>query len=457
MFQKVYNDFEMLLNQIYDQITVADGEGNFLKISKSSEKIFGVPENVMVGKNAKTLESQGIFDKSITVRILQSRKQESIIQKTAANKILMVTGFPIFDDRNRIQTIINFSRDVSNENVFNDNLEDTKNLFYWLQEEIIRKKIIENTYVYSKSKRMTDIINLTCQVAKTDATILLLGETGVGKGIMAKTIHEMSPRRNKSFVQVNCGAIPDNLLESELFGYEEGSFTGAVKNGKKGLFEVSHGGSIFLDEIGEMPLNLQVKLLNVLQEREIYKIGALKPVKINCRVIAASNKDLKLMVKQGRFREDLFYRLNVIPIEIPPLRSRREDVPFLVQHLMIKLCHKYGVNKKISVDGLSLLQKYHWPGNIRELENFLERLVITSEKTLLDSGDIINYINPMVNEVIFDDIIPLKKAKEMVETELLLKAYEKYKTTRKIAEILEVEQSTVAKKLKKLKVSNFCP
>jgi PAS domain S-box-containing protein len=450
-FQHAYNEFETLIKEIYDQITVTDGEGNFLRISKSAEKIFGVPEKEMLGINARRLEEKGVFDKSITLRVLESGQQRSLIQTTAASKRLVVDGFPIFDDRNRLYRVVNFSRDVTNKEVFSNYAQTTKELFSWLQEEYIRKKFEENLFVLTNSVKMGRVIKLVKQVARTEATVLLKGETGVGKSLLAKIIHEFSARKECAFIRVNCGAIPESLLESELFGYEGGSFTGASKNGKKGLLELADGGTILFEEIGEMPLHLQVKLLDVIQEREFFRVGGLTVIRTSIRFIAASNKDLKNMVKEGKFREDLYYRLNVIPIEIPPLRERKEDIPTITKHLMSKYIKKYAIKKQISPDAVELLKKYNWPGNIRELENLIERLIITSEKTVIETGDIINLIGPCESILSHDEILPLKKAKELVETEILMKAYRQYKTTRKIAEVIEVDQSTVAKKLKKIK------
>ena len=346
-FQHAYNEFEALIKEIFDQITVTDGEGNFLKISKPAEKIFGVPEKDMIGINARKLEAEGVFDKSITVRVLESRQQRSLIQTTAASKRLLVDGFPIFDDRGKLHRIVNFSRDVTNMDVFSNYAKATKELFYWLQEEYIRKRAEENLFVLTNSAKMARVIKLIKQIARTDATVLLLGETGVGKSLLAKIIHELSPRKEHAFIRVNCGAIPETLLESELFGYEEGSFTGASKSGKKGLLEVANGGTILFDEIAEMPLHLQVKLLNVIHEKEFYRIGGLTAIRTNIRFIAASNKDLKDMVKKGKFREDLYYRLSVIPIEIPPLRERKEDIPTITKHLMSKYIKNTALKRNI--------------------------------------------------------------------------------------------------------------
>jgi DNA-binding NtrC family response regulator len=245
-----------------------------------------------------------------------------------------------------------------------------------------------NNYMTAKSAVMKDLLKLLNQVASSNATIILYGETGTGKEIASKTIHDLSGRKDKPFIKVNCAAIPDALLESELFGYEKGAFTGAVTK-KPGRFELADGGSIFLDEIGDMPQSVQAKLLRVLQEREFERLGGTKTIKIDVRIIAATNKNLASLVKQGGFREDLYYRLNVVPIEIPTLRKRKEDIPTLVEHFLFK---SSGISKntpkKITDEAMQRLISYEWPGNIRELENIIERCVVVTAGNLITHEDL---------------------------------------------------------------------
>lgn len=300
---------------------------------------------------------------------------------------------------------------------------------------------------------MKKIFNLINQVSNVDATVLLLGETGVGKNLIAKTIHQLSNRRGKPFVQINCGAIPENLLESELFGYVEGAFTGAIKGGKKGFFEIANDGTIFLDEIAEIPIYLQVKLLHALENHEIYKVGSSNSTRVNARILAATNKDLKEMVRDGKFREDLYYRLNVLPIFIPPLRDRQDDIPLLTHYFLNKYNNKYCMNKQLTTEAYRALSQYQWPGNIRELENVIERLVITCDQDIVDVYHVHSTVyGPSDKKVIqINGIMPLKQAVERVEKELLFKALEEFKTTREVAKVLEIDQSTVVKKMNKFK------
>ncbi len=264
-------------------------------------------------------------------------------------------------------------------------LEDEKRA---LQAEL--KRVYEKLHVegiVGRSREIMEVLDLIHRVAPTNATVLLRGESGVGKELFARAIHFLSPRADKPFVAVNCGAIPETLLEAELFGYEKGAFTGAYSS-KKGKFELAQGGTIFLDEIGELPLHLQVKLLRVLQEKEIERLGGTKPIKVDVRIVAATNRNLERMVAEGKFREDLYYRLSVIPIFIPPLRERKEDIPVLVQHFLDRFNKEYDKDVKVSPEVMEAFLRYEWKGNVRELQNVLERMVILDTDGLLTLEDL---------------------------------------------------------------------
>ena len=306
------------------------------------------------------------------------------------------------------------------------------------------------------SDAMKDIYLLAKKVSNFDATVLILGESGVGKEEIAKYIHKNSLRAEKPFIVINCGAIPEQLLESELFGYEKGAFTGAAREGKIGLYEAASGGTLFLDEIGEMSLNLQVKLLRVLESSEINRVGSIKPTTVDVRVIAATNKDLESLIKTHQFREDLYYRLNVIQITIPPLRERIDDIAPLALHFLQVFNIRYGQSKKLTYDVVKELENHNWAGNIRQLKNMIENIVIVSNNEYIQLNNLPWHANPRDEadedigvKMIDKDIISLEEAVEQAEKLLLKKAKEKYKSTRKIAEAIKVDQSTVVRKLKK--------
>ncbi|MEC9488043.1 MAG: sigma 54-interacting transcriptional regulator, partial [Halanaerobium sp.] len=300
---------------------------------------------------------------------------------------------------------------------------------------------------------MESVLNLAEKVARVNSTVLLQGESGVGKGVVARIIHDLSAREDGPFVAINCGAIPETLLESELFGYETGAFTGASRKGKPGLIETAEGGTLFLDEITEIPLNLQVKLLQVIQERRLVRIGGVRPIAVDIRVIAATNQDIEMLVREGLFREDLYYRLNVVPIKIPPLRERQEDIIPLINHFLERYNKKYGQEKDLTREAKRALKKYHWPGNCRELENLIERLVVTSEQAVIGLTDLPQNIKGYMpgNPVEVHRLLPLGEARELVEKLLLEKARAEAESgsTYEMARILSVDQSTVVRKWNK--------
>lgn len=311
--------------------------------------------------------------------------------------------------------------------------------------------------IVADSQPMKNVVKLVKQIAPLDCTVLILGESGVGKEIIAKLIHENSAVKSGPFIKVNCGAIPESLLESEFFGYEQGAFTGANKEGKLGKFEQAHNGTILLDEIGDLPIHLQVKLLRVLQDHEVVRIGGSVTHTINIRVIAATNRDLKEMVKQGNFREDLFYRLNVVPIWIPPLKDRREDIMPLIFHFKRKFNAKYGIERNCSLEVTKVLQTYDWPGNVRELENTVERLYVMPEFGTEISADILmkHYLNSNWQQqgnglVTVHKLGSLKQAVEDVEKKMIHLAIERFGTAKKAAAFLEIDESTISRKIKKL-------
>ncbi|ERI07340.1 sigma-54 interaction domain-containing protein [Aneurinibacillus aneurinilyticus] len=308
----------------------------------------------------------------------------------------------------------------------------------------------------ARSAKMKEIMEIVKKISYVDSSILLLGKSGVGKSMIAKLIHKYSARSSRNFISINCGAIPEALMEAELFGYTHGSFTGGQRGGKKGIFESANEGTVFLDEVGELPLNLQVKLLEVLQENCIRPIGETKLIPVNVRVIAATNQNLLELVQQKKFREDLYYRLNVVPIEIPPLSERVEDITDLTRHFLKQKINKYGIFKTFHPEVEEVFKKYEWPGNVRELENIIERLFITTEENEIQLTHLPSFFHSLSENAssCYDkgnDIIPLKKAKKMLEKELIVRAYDLYKSTYKAARALQVDQSTIVKKLKEFR------
>jgi len=449
-------EYQRIIEHLEEEIFVTDGNGFILFLNPEGEKVCGVKLEDVKGRHVSELEKAKIFSTSTSLEVLRTKRKANILQKLKSGKTVLGTGVPIYDESGALIRILSTTKDVREinnlmEEIKRKNLElKTKN-----QElHMLREGIFAQDNFVCRSPKMMDIKNTIVKIAPTDISVLIQGESGVGKEVVAKLIHNLSSRNKHPLIKINCGLIPENLLESELFGYAGGAFTGANKGGKIGKVELAHQGTLFLDEIGEMPLNLQVKLLEFLQDREITRVGSTSKIKIDTRVIVATNRDLQAMVNEGRFRQDLFYRLNVLPVTIPPLRERMEDIPVLAEYFLDVFNSKYQTDKKFDSEVINAFGKYDWPGNVRELLHFVERLVVTTEADTITCKKLPEFFSPQAStagKVICTDLIPLKKAKKEVEKQLVTRAYEIYQSTYKAGEVLEIDQSTVVKLLKKYK------
>ncbi len=439
----------------YDGIYITDGKGNTLRINKSYERITGLKRENLIGKNMKTLVNEGYISESGSLSSLISGKTVTLSQTFKSGRKGLITSTPVKNDQGHITMVVTNVRDITELSDLKNKLEENKTLTekYHSEIEVLKAQFLQTPGLKAEDPKMLKILNLAMKVAKLDSTVLLLGESGVGKEEIAKFIHKNSLRSNQSFIKINCGAIPPNLIESELFGYEKGAFTGANANGKKGLFEVADGGTFFLDEVGELPLDTQVKLLRVLQEQEITKVGGSHPIPIDIRIISATNQDLSEMVKAKQFREDLFYRLNVIPISIPPLRDRKLDIFPLADHFLENINKKYNWHKTFTRDTLDVFYAYDWPGNVRELGNLVERAAVLTNNDQIKTEDLSGKIASIgvTKTLCFDaDIMPLNKAILIVEEKLLTQAYNKYGNVRDAAKALEIAPATFVRKRQRL-------
>lgn len=435
-----------ILDSTQDAVFIDDMFGNTEWINKACEELYHIKKEEIIGKNIEELEKEGIFSPSVAKLVFKQKKQVTILHSNKQKKQILSTGTPIIDKKGKIKKVVSTSRDISELIYLKNQLEDMENKLNELKtkhQDIVGRIVV-------RSKEMIDIIELANRLAEIDSTVLITGDSGVGKGEVAFYIHNMGKRKGQSFVKVNCGSIPESLLESELFGYESGAFTGARKQGKIGMFELAQNGTIFLDEIAELPLNLQVKILQAIQDKEIQKVGSTSSIKVDVRIIAATNKNLKQMVEEKNFREDLYYRLDVVPIHIPSLKYRKEDISPLINLFLKKYNEKFNVNKRIDPNTREILIKYEWPGNVREVENIIERLVITTRDNIILPQNLPKYIFQKENDISNINILnkmDLKSAIEEVEKQLLKSAMEKFKTTREIAKALGISQPTVVRKL----------
>lgn len=448
----ISRELESVFNASYDEIIVTDHTGIVLKMNTVFRKFYNLDADDFVGKNVFDLERAGVFSPSVTSMVLKEKKRVSIIQKTNTDKVLIVTGHPVFDENKTLTSVISMAKDITEMHRLKEKLEQVEKTAqkYYYELELLKQKEETQEFVQYRSVQMEKVMTMAEKTARVDSNLLITGESGVGKSLIAESIHKMSSRNDREIVSINCGAIPESLLESEFFGYEKGAFTGARSDGKLGKLDLADNGTLFLDEISELPLQMQVKLLKVIQEKKFVRVGGTKTIASDFRLIAATNKDLQQEVKLGRFREDLYYRLNVVPIEIPPLRERKEDVILLINYFWRNLNRKYGTNRKIDSEVYDVLTQYSWPGNVRELENCVERLMVTVDKDLLQVCDLPYYlVNYLPTDHESHMLMPLNQAMDDLEKRMILNAYKRYKNTYKVAEVLGVSQSTVVRKLKK--------
>ncbi|CAH0297526.1 Acetoin dehydrogenase operon transcriptional activator AcoR [Peribacillus sp. Bi96] len=431
--------FTSALLSIYDQLIVTDKKGTILESTGTRNSLFHTVKSASAGGSIKDVE-QDLFSMSLAEEVMGHNEKKTFMQSTWEGFEILVTAYPIES-----------GKWVWAYKEIKDSYPDTSGIQSGPSVE--SKKLSFPFVIHSKS--MHDVLHKMQMVCDVSATVLLLGESGVGKEMAARAIHNMGNRSEGPFIPVNCGAIPENLIESELFGYVEGAFTSARKGGAMGKFTLAHKGILFLDEVGELPLNVQVKLLRVLQERVVTPIGSSTSHPVDIQVIAATNKSLEKMVKKGEFREDLYYRLHVVPIDLPPLRNRVDEIPYLVQFFLQKYNTLYNRKVAFTPDAIDMLCIHQWPGNVRELENIVERLAITSGKPVVDVA-MVKEVLPLkgakpTSTPVIDFLMPLQEAFDLVEEQLINMAMEQYKSLKLAAKVLEVSQPTMSRKYKKIR------
>ncbi len=475
--QYLYKYFSHILDLISDGIYISDRNGQTLRINSMYERLTGLNKERLIGQNVEILTEEGLFDTILHPRIVKTGKPATSVQTDRKNKKLVLNGYPIFDENGDVALVVTFVRNVTlmaqlREQIISQRRLIEKyrtNVQYLVEESEQKRPLIAHSYA------MAELIRKIDRLAGTDATILLQGETGVGKDVFAHRLHNASNRSGKPFVKVDCPTIPESLFESELFGYAPGAFSGAHSKGKLGFFEMAEKGTLFLDEIGELPLVMQAKLLRVLQDREIIRVGSTKTRKVDVRVVSATNRDLEEEVRQGRFRRDLYYRLHVAVITIPPLRERREDIVPLANHFLERFASRYKKRLKLTSDAQQAFHNSEWPGNIRELENLVQSLVITHP-----DGDIgvsalpSNMVGPLAEacldpnitedqpqpsateDLVFPNLMTelqfgnrsLKSIMGEIERSILKRTLSHYGSHAKVAKRLKVDRSTLFRKLR---------
>ncbi|MCM3272343.1 sigma-54 interaction domain-containing protein [Paenibacillus elgii] len=447
----VQKDLDSILDLFYDGVIITDRDGTIVKVNKAYQRFVGKTAKELIGADIRSTAGIKIHsNESSTFKVLKEKRPVTIMQRAVNEngyKEFMTTGMPMFNDQNEVEFVVNCVRDMTELNELKRHLSKMERINQNYLEEIktLKQQQANESGLVVRSKVMLDVKDAAAKVASVDSPVMLRGESGVGKEVIAKYIHRNSKRAKGAFIKVNCGAIPASLMESEFFGYERGAFTGAGKEGKPGFFELADKGTLFLDEIGDMPLDLQVKLLRVLEEQEFRRVGGVKTIRSDVRIIAATNQELEEMVSQKVFRKDLYYRLQVYPILIPPLRERKEEIPFFIEHFLQRYQEKNAIQIQITQEAIQMLCQYDWPGNIRELLNVLERMAISSP-----NGEILPEHLPREIFGILGKIIPksFQEEVELFEFQGMKRALVLHKSTRKAARALQMSQPTFVRKLK---------
>lgn len=456
VYRKMHRQLDAIFESSYDGLFVTDGEGRILRLNKSSARLNGYIQDKVIGKNIRDMVREGYIDRSVTLEVLEKKVAVSIMQRLQNGKMIIVTGTPVFDEYGNVEFVVTNERDIGMLNLIKTQLQEMQSpakihISGVPHSDAAQTSISDFIAVSPKTK---EVLQSALAVANFDSTILITGESGVGKGLLAKLIHGASRRKNNRLVRIDCGSIPEQLLESELFGYRRGAFTGADTLGKPGRIAMAEKGTLLLDEIGEVPLGMQVKLLRLLEEREIIPIGDTESRKIDTRVIATTNRDLRRMVEEGLFRKDLYYRLNIVPIHIPPLRERPEDIPSLIWTFLGRLNQRLGSNKKVAPEVVDILSSYSFPGNVRELENLIERLVILCPQDEIQSHHLPEEMLSLNRlEDPLEQGLTLREALERFEHQLLTRALTKYGSKAKAARALQVDPATIVRKTRKYRVA----
>ena len=435
-----------------DDMMLSDAEGIILRVSENYERNFGFTHDSIVGKSAFDLEANGTFRPCITAEVIRKKKKITATQTiNHTHKNVMTVGIPLFDNEGVLKYAVCFNT-VSMEqiNAIHQNYRHLQDSLQQYSQEIAELRLRATaTNLVVKSPAMQRLWTLIQNTANTKANILITGETGVGKSAVAKAIHAMSNRANGPFIEVNCAVLHENLIESELFGYEKGAFTGAASGGKIGKIELANHGTLFLDEIGELPPHIQSKLLQLIQEKTIERLSGTRRIELDFRLIVATNRNLEEEVQRGLFRSDLFYRLNVIRVHIPPLRQRPEDILPLAYQFLERFCREYGKQLTLSPRFVSFLEQFGWPGNVRQLENLMERLVITSQDPILDTTALPLDYGADAPEALPAAAGTLEERMNAYESQIIRDSFRRCRTTVAVAKELGISQATAARKIAK--------
>lgn len=463
------------LGQIFDAfregICISDTNGIVVLLNEQHSHITGIPRREMLGHSVEEFVNRGRLDVVLNPEVIRTGQPATRVQTISDGRKVILEAFPVHDRQGRVVLCMTFLRDITMVSSMREQLDSQKELLdafqQWTSFAEDQANALKLPRIFT-SKAMLELQGETDRIAATDATVLLLGETGVGKDVVARRIHSASPRRDRPFIKVDCGSIPENLIETELFGYAAGTFSGANRQGKMGLIEAASGGTLFLDEIGELPMGMQTRLLRVLQDFEIVRVGSTAPKQVDVRVVAATNKDLEQAVAREEFRSDLYYRLRVAVLHIPPLRERQADILPLARVFLKFYGRKFHRNLELSPEAEQALLTHRWPGNVRELENLVQGLLVTCRGTLIRAEDLpFTSISTPAHAASggragTEDIVPIegKTFKEVMkeyENRVLVRAMEQWGSIAAVARKFQVDRSTIFRKVRELEKRGVLP
>jgi PAS domain S-box-containing protein len=448
-----------------DGLFVVNDEGIVIEVNKAYEEMTGISKKEVINRNIRDLVLNQYFDKSAASIALDTKKKTTIIQQIKQQKYFVVTANPILDKNQKVSMVVTSVRDISYLYHLQKQLQDSHHITNNTPNTLYNQP---DFYIVYNSPQMKMLYQKIEQISQFPTNILITGDSGTGKEVLANLIHQLSSKSNQPFIKVNCSAIPNELFESEMFGFTGGSFTGAKKEGKPGFFEQANNGTILLDEIGEIPIQFQVKLLRVLQEKSITRIGSTKPINLSFRLICSTNQNLERLIHEKKFRLDLWYRINVVQLKIPPLKSRKDDIPPLVEQFKDEFCNKYKLTKQILPETMNKLIEYDWPGNVRELRNVIEYVIISTLTSQVGPADLPDNIRenwnlemPLISEDEFSDQashllskeISLKSALEQYETEIIISTLKRTSSIRSAAQQLKIDHSSLIRKMRRLNIT----
>lgn len=451
---------DQLLDAFKEGICITDAEGTVVHLNKRHSEMTGIPREEMLGRSVTEFVERGTLSVVLNPEVMKTRQPVTRVQSISTGRQLILEANPVFDAQGNVVLCVTFMRDVTMLSELREQVTVQRELleaFQQLSSGGEAQELFRKTPKLFTSNAMLKLYGEVNTIAETDATVLLLGETGVGKDVIARRIHALSSRKNRTFIKVDCGSIPENLIETELFGYAAGTFSGGNKAGKIGLIEAAAGGTLFLDEIGELPMTMQTRLLRFLQDWEIMRVGSTTPKQIDVRIVAATNKNLERAIARGEFRSDLYYRLKVAVIAIPPLRDRQADILPLARMFLEFYANKYHRRQTLSPEAERVLLDYKWPGNVRELENLVQGLAVTCKSNVIRPSDIpITGVGKPVaapHAARSDLDIDGKTYKEIMkelENKVLTLALERYGSITEVAKHFQVDRSTIFRKVKEL-------